>query len=148
MSIKAFLIMCSILACIFVFLVYKGCSNMSEFHEERFSLSIGKYEFSFKGSRIGKDIEDTIFYKNMRLELKKDSTFVFSKKTIYDDSIGVWQIEGYAEESVIRLYFSNGVPRNMSQCISKCNTDIGMNEPNSVKGESIKSGYLRFVRID
>lgn len=108
--------------------------------------SVGVYEFNFNESIVDINSSDSLILKNLTLVLNKDNSFMFSRTVPhFNDSIGVWRVEGFGVDDFIILYFSNGYQCQIGVCCGKDN-EITMSYPFSADGSFLRYGRLGFVK--
>lgn len=127
-----------------------GMVQFNEFRENRKDKlrSIGTYIFDFNCTNIDLVKSDSLTFKNLKLTLKKDNKFYFTRKFPYiNDSSGLWKVEGFGVYDYITLYFENGTDLQISECCGS-NMEITMSYPLILNRGYSKFGNLCFKKID
>lgn len=110
---------------------------------------VGTYHFDIDESNIFLTSEDSMHFSKMKLVLKKDLTFEFSKIIPQvNDSIGYWKVKGWPDSRFTLFTFSNGNERQLSTCCEISN-HIGysyINEIDSTRRNQSRFGRLEFVK--
>lgn len=137
---------------IVIFAIICSCSNTAS--NNCYKSSIGTYLFSNDLSKV--DIsQDSSLFNGLTITLKADRSFNMSKKIPHlNDSTGNWKvvnkssIEGRNVNIHIRLFFNNGVEKQISCCCEN-NYYFSINCPFLLsEAQPSKYGFISFVKIN